>query len=96
VAARCSSSDAHEAAAAHDPEATHELASTKRRAPWGRELVKRTIELWQPYYNEPLTEETAREILENAVGFFRVALSHRGSRKRQLPPPETHVHNVAG
>jgi hypothetical protein len=96
VAVRCSSSDAHGATAAYDPQATHELASTKGRAPWGRELVKRTIELWQPYYDEPLTDETAREILENAVGFFRVVLSDRGSQKRQGPPPERHFNNVAG
>jgi hypothetical protein len=96
VAARCSSSDAREAAAAHDAQATHELERTEGRAPWGRELVQRTIELWQPYYDEPLAEESAREILENAVGFFRIVLSHRGGQRRQSPPRERRVNNVAG
>ncbi len=33
-------------------------------------LLKRTIEVWQPYSDEPLTEDDAREIIRNISGFF--------------------------
>ena len=62
-------------------------------------MVKSTIELWQPYYDEPLTDETAREILENAVGFFgsffRIAVAGGGmghlrrGRSTTLPEPNS-------
>ena len=34
------------------------------------ELIKKTIEVWQPLSNEKLSEEDAREIIENIAGFF--------------------------
>lgn len=34
------------------------------------DLVKRTIEAWEPRYGRPLTEADAREILRNLTGFF--------------------------
>jgi len=33
-------------------------------------MIKETIEHWQPYSKEKLTEEDAREIIENTVGLF--------------------------
>ncbi len=33
-------------------------------------MIKKTIEHWQPYSKEKLTEEDAREIIENTVAFF--------------------------
>lgn len=34
------------------------------------EMIKETIEHWQPYSKEKLTEEGVREIIENTVGLF--------------------------
>ena len=36
------------------------------------ELLRRTIDEWQPRYARRLTQEDAREIVDNAVGFFRI------------------------
>jgi hypothetical protein len=35
-----------------------------------KELIQKTIDHWQPYSKEKLTEEDAREIIENAVALF--------------------------
>lgn len=35
------------------------------------EMLRRTIAFWQPRYERELTEEDARQIVENLVGFFR-------------------------
>ena len=34
------------------------------------EFLKRTVETWQPLSEVPLTLDDAREIIENAVGFY--------------------------
>ena len=34
------------------------------------EFLDRTIAVWQPLSPKPLTREDAREIIENAVGFY--------------------------
>ena len=36
------------------------------------ELIRRTIEIWEPRLGRTLTEEDARQILEKVVGAFRV------------------------
>ena len=36
------------------------------------ELIRRTMDEWQPHYAHRLTQEDAREIVNNAVGFFRI------------------------
>lgn len=36
------------------------------------ELIRRTMDEWQPHYAHRLTQEDAREIVDNAVGFFRI------------------------
>jgi len=33
-------------------------------------FLKETIETWQPYYEQPLSNEDAREIVANLTGFF--------------------------
>jgi len=74
-----SGSTAGEAAEADDCEDRSERqhGAPDGRTRWPGELVSRTLQLWQPYYDDPLTDEDAREILENAVAFFRVVLRHR-------------------
>jgi hypothetical protein len=36
------------------------------------DLIQQTIRVWEPRLGRPLSEEDARQILENVVGFFRV------------------------
>lgn len=37
-------------------------------------LVARTIDVWQPRVNEPLSPEDAKLLIENVSGFFTVLL----------------------
>ena len=37
---------------------------------YSKELLEKTIRVWQPLGEEKLTEEDAREIVENLTGFF--------------------------
>jgi hypothetical protein len=37
-----------------------------------KEFLERTIEVWQPRYDYPLTLEDAREIAENMIGLFKL------------------------
>ena len=94
-ASRFPSPDAHPAAASPDgcglPEPPSQaggaagwedpdVCGSEAPSRWPRDVVARTIELWQPYYDEPITEESAREILENTVAFFRIVLRPRRRR----------------
>ena len=48
-------------------------AVVKRRVAatrYSRALIEETKEVWQPYYEETLTDEDAREIIENMLGFL--------------------------
>jgi hypothetical protein len=53
----------------------------KRR--YSPELIAETIEVWQPYYDEVLTDEAAREINESTTLFAAGLLEIR----RDLPLP---------
>lgn len=37
-----------------------------------KEFLERTKQTWQPRTHRPLSDENARQILENIVGFFRI------------------------
>lgn len=37
-----------------------------------KKAINRTIKAWQPFYKKKLTEEDAREIIENVGGYFNV------------------------
>ena len=37
-----------------------------------KEFLERTLEIWQPRYDRPLTLDDAREIAENMIGLFKV------------------------
>ncbi len=37
-----------------------------------KEFLQKTIDFWQPYSEEKLTEEDAREIIGNLTGFFNL------------------------
>jgi hypothetical protein len=47
------------------------------------ERIARTLEFWSRRSMRPLTEEDAREIVENMTGFFRVLLEWK-AKKRAL------------
>lgn len=44
---------------------------------YSRQLVDETIEVWQPYYDTKLTDQDAREIIENAAAFFGALMGWR-------------------
>ena len=58
------------------------------------DLIQHTIRIWEPRLGRRLTEEDARRILENVVGFFRMlevwnrAQRATGSRKKGPDPDE--------
>ena len=58
------------------------------------DLIQHTIRVWEPRLGRRLTEEDARQILENVVGFFHVleAWSREqrviGSEKKKTDPDE--------
>ena len=37
-----------------------------------RQLIEQTKQYWQPYSKEELSDEDARQIIENMTGFFKV------------------------
>lgn len=44
---------------------------------YSRALLDETIALWQPHYAEPLTDEHAREIIDNVSEYFGILLKWR-------------------
>jgi hypothetical protein len=41
------------------------------------ELIEKTIQVWQPYYNTPLATDEAVEIIRNVGRLFDTFSSHR-------------------
>lgn len=37
---------------------------------YSRELIQQTIDMWQPHSEDKLTEEDAREIIDNVTNLF--------------------------
>jgi len=37
-----------------------------------KEVIDITTDFWQPYYRQELTEEDAKEIIENSAAFFGI------------------------
>lgn len=46
-----------------------------------QKLIKQTLDLWQPRTERKLTEEDAREMIENVVGYFRLLQESSKARK---------------
>jgi len=42
-----------------------------------QDITRQAIDFWQPHYNQTLTPEDAREIVENVTGFFRILAEWR-------------------
>lgn len=49
------------------------MSAAERRAA----LIRRTLALWQPRTSRKLTEEDAEQMIDNAVGVFRLLLQWR-------------------
>jgi hypothetical protein len=49
------------------------------RPRYSRQLLDETIVVWQPYYPARLTDEDAREIIENVLAFAGALLGMRRS-----------------
>ena len=56
-----------------------------------KEFIKYTREFWQKRTSRPLTDEDAREIIENITGFFKILIEwderERGETPGPGPPP---------
>ncbi len=47
-------------------------------------LVRATRDLWEPRYGRRLSDEEARQILENMIGFSRVLLAWSGAESQDV------------
>lgn len=56
--------------------------------PEARDLLGQTMALWQSRCQRALVEEDARQIIENAVGFFSVLAEWDSESGSEGPPPE--------
>jgi len=43
---------------------------------YSKDFLKRTIEVWQPYFPVPLTLGDAREITDNMTALFNFLIAH--------------------
>ncbi len=61
----------------------NEGAVTPRRAGsrYSAELIAETKKVWQPHYVTELTDEDAREIIENIMSFMRLVSKIGGQQK---------------
>lgn len=48
------------------------------------DLIKKTIQVWQPLSEKKLNEEDAREIIENITGFFSTLKKWDDKEKEKL------------
>ena len=56
----------------HPAPPTEDDTPTEGKSYPGADLIRHTIRVWEPRLGRSLSEEDARRILENVVGFFRV------------------------
>lgn len=59
------------------PENLGQVEPLKAKCRYSAALIAETKEVWQPYYARRLTDEDAREIIENIVGFMDALASMR-------------------
>ena len=65
------------------------IGDVERRRPkprYSRQLIDETIEVWQPYYEAKLTDEDAREIIENVAAFFGALMGWRHDLRNRADP----------
>ena len=65
------------------------IGEVQRRRPkqrYSRQLIDETIEVWQPYYDTKLTDEDARDIIENVASFFGALMGWRHDLRNRADP----------
>ena len=65
------------------------IGEVERRSPkqrYSRQLIDETIEVWHPYYDNKLTDEDAREIIENVAAFFGALMGLRHDLRKRADP----------
>ncbi len=55
---------------------------TERKNERESEFTERTLDVWQPRSSRMLTDEDARQITENMIGFFRILLEWEGKENK--------------
>lgn len=62
----------------------NEGAVVPRRAGsrYSPQLIAETKQVWQPYYSDSLSDEDAREIIENMMSFMRLVSKIGGQQKK--------------
>lgn len=55
------------------------VASSRAKCRYSAELIAETKEVWQPYYATALSDEDARDIIENMMCFMRLVSKIGGS-----------------
>lgn len=48
------------------------VGSRRATCRYSKRLIEETKQVWQPYYARALTDEDAREIIENMMSFMRL------------------------
>jgi len=43
---------------------------------YSKDFLERTIEVWQPYFPDPLSLKDAREIIDNMTALFNFLIQH--------------------
>jgi len=43
---------------------------------YSKDFLDRTIEVWQPYFPDPLSLKDAREIIDNMTALFNFLIQH--------------------
>jgi hypothetical protein len=59
---------------------------------FSREFLEKTIRVWQPYYDTPLTIDDAREIATNMVALSGYIFDLEKKYKNCAPPLAVHAH----
>lgn len=65
------------------------IGDVERRRPkprYSRQLIDETIEVWQPHYDTKLTDEDARDIIENVAAFFGALMGWRHDLRNRADP----------
>ena len=63
-----------------------DVPRTRPKPRYSRQLIDETIEVWQPHYDTKLTDEDAREIIENVAAFFGALMGWRRDLRNRADP----------
>ncbi|MBW8911658.1 MAG: hypothetical protein JF564_07195 [Sphingomonas sp.] len=72
----------HSWATGAPPENAASVPPQPVRLRYSRALLDETKQVWQPYYETQLSDEDARQIIENMVGFARFLARWRLAKQR--------------